>query len=377
MKSRWKNVSLGSLSGNTGIFTDGDWVESKDQDPNGGCRLIQMADLGDGYYKDKSQRFLTDEKFNLLNCTELYEGDVLVSRMPDPIGRACIFPGDLKKCATVVDIAVIRVDDNVCYNKWLKFCINSPMIRGEIAKKATGATRKRISGKNLKNIEISLPPLDEQKRIAEILDHTDAMRKERAKSIDLLDDLIQATFIDMFGDPVTNPKGWDAETWGDFIKVKSGNGLTAKNMNKAGNHNVYGGNGINGKHDEYMFEEERIVIGRVGVYCGAVHRTTPYSWVTDNALYVANTNKPFNQVYLKEALAHADFNQYAGRAAQPLISGSRIYPVAALYPPLEKQDQFATAVTEIEARRELYKEQLDELNNLFSALQQKAFKGEL
>jgi len=90
----WGMATISGLVGKDGVFKDGDWVESKDQDPNGDVRLIQLADIGDGEFRDRSSRFLTYEKAIELRCTLLNKGDVLVARMPDPLGRACIFPGD-------------------------------------------------------------------------------------------------------------------------------------------------------------------------------------------------------------------------------------------------------------------------------------------
>jgi len=90
----WRLSTIADLVGKEGVFVDGDWVESKDQDPNGDVRLIQLADIGDGIYRDKSARFLTNQKAIALNCTFLEQGDVLIARMPDPLGRTCIFPGD-------------------------------------------------------------------------------------------------------------------------------------------------------------------------------------------------------------------------------------------------------------------------------------------
>ncbi|ANO14592.1 hypothetical protein BAB77_12585 [Mycobacteroides abscessus] len=92
-----------------GLFVDGDWVESKDQDPDGDVRLIQLADVGDGVFRDRSSRFLTSEKAKELRCTFLEPGDVLVARMPEPLGRACIFPGVGQPAVTAVDVCIIRV----------------------------------------------------------------------------------------------------------------------------------------------------------------------------------------------------------------------------------------------------------------------------
>jgi type I restriction enzyme S subunit len=98
------------LINSNGVFSDGDWIESKDQDPNGGVRLVQLADIGTGVFIDKSSRFMTQQRAEELKCTFLKKGDILIARMPDPIGRACIFPGSEMPCVTVVDICIVRPD---------------------------------------------------------------------------------------------------------------------------------------------------------------------------------------------------------------------------------------------------------------------------
>lgn len=125
----WETATIDNLIGVDGLFVDGDWIESKDQNPNGRIRLIQLADIGDGTFKDKSNRFMSFNRAVELNCTFLQYGDVLVARMPDPLGRAIIFPyKEVKQYVTVVDVAIIRTGNGV-YNKWLMYFLNSPEIR--------------------------------------------------------------------------------------------------------------------------------------------------------------------------------------------------------------------------------------------------------
>jgi hypothetical protein len=85
----------------------------------------------------------------------------------------------------------------------------------------------------------------------------------------------------MFGDPASTQNKGDKVPLGELIKVSSGNGLVAKDMASDGIYPVYGGNGINGYHSEYMFDTPQIMIGRVGAYCGAIHVSEPNSWITD------------------------------------------------------------------------------------------------
>ncbi|NHN25235.1 restriction endonuclease subunit S [Flavobacterium jejuense] len=164
----WSVATIEELiDGKDGIFKDGDWIETKDQNPDGEVRLIQLADIGDGFFRNRSDRYMTKERALELNCTFLKKGDILVARMPDPLGRACVFPyTDEEKYVTVVDVAIIRTGQNGVDSRYLTHFINSPQIRKQIEKMQTGTTRKRISRGNLSTIKIPVPPLNEQIRIA-------------------------------------------------------------------------------------------------------------------------------------------------------------------------------------------------------------------
>ena len=162
----WTSAKLSELVASNGLFCDGDWVESKDQDPAGEIRLIQLADIGDGYFIDKSNRFLTKEKATALRCTYLKKGDLLIARMPAPLGRVSMFPLEgNEKYVTVVDVAIYRLGHNLVSDKYCCYMINALPIRNLIAKQQSGTTRKRIARTKLEEIQIPLPPLAEQHRI--------------------------------------------------------------------------------------------------------------------------------------------------------------------------------------------------------------------
>lgn len=181
----WAIGRVGDLIGGGGLFTDGDWVETKDQDPSGGVRLVQLADIGDGYYRNKSQRFLTLAKAQELDCTFLKPGDVLIARMPEPLGRACLFPGDPKPAVTAVDVCIVRPGEGGAENSWILYWINSPEIRKRIEELSRGTTRQRISRQNFGTIDFPIPPVTEQKRVVakieELLKQVNASRDRLAK----------------------------------------------------------------------------------------------------------------------------------------------------------------------------------------------------
>ena len=218
---RWEKSSIDELLTPNCLFSDGDWVESKDQDPNGTNRLIQLADIGDGKFLNKSNRFMNDEQFERLNCTELKQGDILVARMPDPIGRASIFPKIHDRSATVVDVAVLR--PTAVDNYWLMSVINSSEFRKGIEKNATGTTRTRIGRTALSNITIHLPPLPEQKKIASILTSVDEVIEKTQSQIDKLQDLKKGTMNELLTKGIGHtefkdselgriPKSWEVKT---------------------------------------------------------------------------------------------------------------------------------------------------------------------
>ena len=291
------------------------------------------------------------------------------------VGEAAVVKGEHEgyNCHALIIISPIpeKLDSD-----FLSAYFNSPIGRQELKRIETGATIRHLNCKTVKSIKIPLPPLPEQKRIAAILGKADAIRRKRRQAIKLADDFLRATFLDMFGDPVTNPKGWERSSLEELIKVKSGNFLPANKM-REGSIPVYGGNGINGYHDEHMFENPMLVIGRVGAYCGAVHKTQTKSWITDNALYVAEKSDALTDLYLEWSLRMANLNQYSSQAGQPLISGGRIYPVEINLPPIELQKEFKKVQMTHSKMKEKILKASHTKENLFNSLTQRAFQGEL
>lgn len=153
-------------------FGDGDWIESKDQSEEG-IRLIQTGNVGNGEYKDKDDkaRYISEETFARLGCTEVFPGDILISRLPDPIGRACIVP-EMPKSITAVDCTIVRLKDEILSTFFVNFT-KTPMYTMQIDSFTTGSTRKRISRANLGSIMVPVPDLARQERFVLIAEQSD------------------------------------------------------------------------------------------------------------------------------------------------------------------------------------------------------------
>lgn len=114
--SNWEVKPLATIAKK---FIDGDWIESKDQSHTG-IRLIQTRNIGQGKFNDQTDkfRFIDDTTFERLNCSEIFPGNILISRLPDPVGRACIVPHKSQRMITAVDCSVVELDGNVIENKF-------------------------------------------------------------------------------------------------------------------------------------------------------------------------------------------------------------------------------------------------------------------
>lgn len=123
-----------------------------------------------------------------------------------------------------------------------------------------------------------------------------------------------------------------------------------------GKYPVYGGNGINGFHNEYLIEEPTIVIGRVGAYCGVVHITKAQSWITDNGLYVTTFIRDIEIKFLSQLLTQLNLNQFAKVGGQPSISQKTVTDLKIRLPDLTIQKEI---VMQLEKEQELvYSSQL-------------------
>lgn len=302
------------------------------------------------------------------------DGNVLYSKLRPYLNKV-VCPDEPGIATT--ELVPLRPRADLLDRRYLTYYLRSNHFLNFANVAVAGVKMPRIIMAKFWKHQIPLPPLTEQQHIVELLDQADALRKKRAEADEKAARILPSLFYRMFGDPATNPKGLVKKKLGELIKVRSGNFLPAKNMDPAGRYPVYGGNGINGYHSEFMFDHPVIVLGHVGIYCGAIHYSEPQCWVTDNALYVSEQSKEIHSRYLAEALRVANLNQYAGRAGQPLISGSRIYPIEILVPPLEQQEVFANRMADLHAHEKRRQDAGEHIERLFSVLLHRAFTGDL
>jgi len=224
MKNNWPIKKLEEVCD---VFADGDWIEKKDQSANG-IRLIQTGNIGNGHFLDRNKkaRYISESTFKRLRCTEVLPGDCLLSRLPDPVGRAALIPDAKEKMITAVDCTIMRFKKDIL-PKWFIYYSLSPEYQSEINKAVTGATRQRISRSNLGLVDIPAPPVSDQRRLISIFDgvfEKAAKAKENAqKNLQNARELLESYLQNIFANPGND---WERSNLEDHIKFIDYRGRT-------------------------------------------------------------------------------------------------------------------------------------------------------
>jgi len=353
----WFVTKIKYLSdGSRNSFIDGDWIESKDLSDNG-IRYITSGNIGMGVYKEQGNGYISEDTFIKLNCTELFEGDLIISRLFIPVGRSCILPNVNNRVITCVDNVILRPKST--YNKqYLNYQFNSNRYSEYTELISRGVTLTRISRGMLGNIQIVIPPIQEQLQIVQFLDEKteiiDKLISTKERKIDLLKQQRSSLINEVVTkglDPIVKMKDSGVEWIGEIpehwevIKIKylgqinSGDTISSNLIESEGEFPVYGGNGIMGYYKDFNFSHRVLSIGRVGEKCGNVHLVHEKCWINDNSLVLDKKNENVNMNYLFHSLKTRDLNIIRNQNTQPLITGTMVKNESIPFPPLSEQQQ--------------------------------------
>jgi len=265
-------------------------------------------------------------------------------------------------------------------NKYLAYALNR--FTPDITLLSNSTTFKEVSKTSLKNFRIPIPPFPEQQRIVKKLD-TIFEKIDRAftlhqKNIDEANAFMGSVLNEVFGGLVEQ---YGTKPITEIFKIKSGDFLPKKNMIETGQYFVYGGNGINGKHNEFNLNGENIIIGRVGAQCGNVRNVNGPIWITDNAFFVSDLFDDLNKKYLAKALEQINLGKTANQAAQPVISYKSISILSLAIPPVSIQEKSVAYLDAVAGKTEkiktLQQTKMQSLKALKASILDQAFRGEL
>lgn len=200
----------------------------------------------------------------------------------------------------------------------------------------------------LKQISISYPEHRKQSMIVEILDKLEDSIGNYNTILGLLDKLVKARFIEMFGDPVLNERKFPTLSGADFFKLSNGRAVPDEKRIEAGIP-AYGGNGISWYTDEFLMAEDTIVVGRVGFQSGNVHYVIGPLWITDNAMYISQYDKDkFNLRFLYELMQHVNFSRFQDAGDLKKITQKPFMTFKYILPSMDLQQKFVNFKIEVD-----------------------------
>lgn len=227
--------------------------------------------------------------------------------------------------------------------------------------------------KRTKALEIPLPPLEEQRRIAGILDAADTLRRRRREALALLDTLPGAIFAEMF----LNSGGAPEVPLHDLCRPKQWRTIKATELTETG-YPVYGANGKIGFYSAYNHKDPTVLITCRGATCGTINVCEPNSYVTGNAMALDSLDESrISLQFLAQALRVRGVSDAITGTAQPQITRQSLTTVTIMVPDRSQQQIFERSIKNVDEQRVLILDQLDELETLFASLQSRAFAGEL
>ena len=288
-------------------------------------------------------------------------------------------------------------DESKLYDRYLYYWLLRK--KHEFLHLANGVTQKNLSTTFVRNLEIPLPPIASQRRIANILDKADEIIRKRKEAIALTEQLLKSTFLDMFGDPVTNPKGWEVRKLEEVCyKVTDGTHQSPE-WSISGIPFLFVSNIVNGEIDfnvsKYISEDfwqkltlrcpieiNDILYTTVGSYGNAaLVRTDKKFCFQRHIAHIKPDNSKINPEFLLGLMQSDGIKRQADQQvrgiAQKTLNLKELKSFQVFNPPINLQKKYVAIRRKIESKSQKQQKMLQESENLFNSLLQKAFKGEL
>ena len=334
---------------------------------DGDIKWITPAELNDeSYIISDSARKLTALGVQKTGLTSFPAGTVILSSRA-PIGKVAIAGCEMYCNQGFKNL----ICSEKVHNKYLFWYLKGKT--EYLNSLGRGATFKEISKQIVGGIEIELPPIEEQVAIAHRFEQLSLLLRERKQELNTLDQLIKARFVELFGDPITNSKGFETRLGIEVFKLSNGKFVPENKRFEVGVP-VYGGNGISWYTDEILCANDTVVVGRVGFQSGNVHLVEGPLWISDNAMYISDlVDDEYDLRFLYAVMDHIDFTRFQDAGDLKKITQKPFMQMQYIKPPLHMQHEYVAFVSQVDKSKLSIQASLDQLETLRKSLLQKYF----
>lgn len=406
--NKWREVLIPEVL----FFQEGPGVRNT-QFRESGVKLLNVGNINNGVINlsstkthlseeeafGKYSHFLVDDGDLLIACS-----GIIVDNFHNKIALASSEHLPLCLNTSTMRFKPLNKDNiNILFFKYYLQCEN---FKSQLVKLITGSAQLNFGPSHIKKIKLPLPPLEQQQKIANILDAADALRQNAKALIAKYDELTQALFLDMFGDPVSNPKGWDKRKLNEFLDIlvdvgsNGGNDWVSANIKMKDDEDyalmirtVNLNKNDFKKNLKFVSEETYNLFKKTKVYGGEIIMNKIGSagefWLMPNLnrpvslglnqlmMKFNNLDKIFFYYYFSTNYGKKLISSKLNGATTKSITKTALRDLDILYPPINIQNLFAERVVSIEEQKAIAQKGLEKSEELFNSLLQKAFKGEL
>ena len=367
----------------------------------GGIPFLRVQNIQNGQVDLNGALFINEETDQVLKRSRIQPNDLLIS-IAGTIGRCALVSSDAKPMNCNQAVAIVRIENQAVNRRFLLRWLETDSAKRKMAGAQVTGTISNLSLTQVSNLEIPLPPLAEQQRLAAILDGADALRALRRDAVAALDELAQSLFLELFGDPALNPKNWELVKLGEICEVKGG-----KRLPKGDDYSevptpfryirvsdlkqgavrqeklLYLKPETQKQISRYIVHTGDIIIsiaGSIGLIA-PVPATLDGANLTENAAKLKAKKDAYNSIFLSHLLqTNYAQSQIGSQTAQVTIGKLALFRIESIeipLPPLALQQEFAIQIGQLETLKARARAQAVELDALFGALSARAFAGEL
>ena len=358
-KQGWTYKKLGEV----GTFQRGKGIKRSDfVDTGMPCIHYGQIHTSFGVSTNRHLSFISSDLFQ--QSIKASQGDIIIALTSEDVEGSCKATAWLGNYDIAIssDAAIFRHTLN---SKYISYYFRSKSFFVEKLKYARGFKVTHIKTSEISEIYIPIPPIAEQERIVAELDLLSKIIEKKKAQLKELDQLAQSIFYDMFGDPITNEKGWQVKSIGDTCNITCGQDYKAVKDDK-GQYPIYGTGGIMGWANQYRCPKHSVIIGRKGNINNPILVDVDF-WNVDTAFGITPKNVGLNVVYFFFFCKDYDFTKHDVSVTIPSLRRIDILKIKLPLPPLSLQQEFAEKVEAIERQKALIQQSIDEVQTLFDS----------
>lgn len=354
-----------------------------------GTRIIKITNVQKGVVVDDDPKYYPDAAMRSLASYSLRENDLLMS-LTGNVGRVGILPKEMLPAALNQRVACLRIRDDNVLLRYLFYCLNSDFFEKAAISSASGIAQKNMSTRWLEQFEIPVPSLSDQRRIVDELDLLSCIIEKKNAQLRTLDELASTIFYEMFGDPVSNEKGWATRKMKDVAPQKVYHGNIPSSDGKYWLLNLDMVESQTGRVIEKVlftpdeignstttFNEDNVLYSKLRPYLNKVVVPDEPGYCTSELVPLLPNKGIVNRIFLAYLLRSKFFVEYISArvagAKMPRVTMSDFREFDIIIPPLKLQESFAERISTLDKQKSIINASLPSSENLLASRMDKYF----